>query len=347
MINSFPATAIVKNIDGTGIVNRVEIVGGMYLSDDQTFILAGNGQDVRISLPFKLHAPVGQTSIQAWKNNGTYAAPSWTALGVGTSYIDILGGAITALVYFQEKVIEQAIPWPNLGNAVKIVARAEIPLLYRLVEISSYHHYGNRWFDETIVDTNITTKSAAQLRAQAELMQNSTAKVAGSIIMQQPGLRAGQVISLDYHKPDMQGNYLIQRCTISIGINGMTSYACDLGIYNADMLDLLIALAREVGPEAPWRTDEILNDLIQLIETVEASEINTSVASFEPYYFSNVDAEAMTFGGAGAFTIASLMLIETIQASENYTETATSDPYYLSDVDVEAMTFGGTGGFTT
>ena len=302
LVTTFPATSITKNVDGSGVVNRVEIVGGMYLSDDQTFYLAGNGKDVRISLPFKLHAPVGQTSIQAWRNDGTYAVPIWTALGIGASYINVLGGAITALLYFQEKVLEQATAWPNLGNALKIVARAEIPLLYRLVDMSSYAFYGYRWFDQTIIDASISMKETAQLRAQSELMQNSLAKVAGSITTQQPGLRSGQIIAVNYNKPAMAGNYLIQRCTISIGINGLTKYTCDLGTYNADLLDLLIALARGVGPEAPWRTDEVLNELIQTFETVTGSEVHTPTATIDPYYFSDVPAEAMDFGGAGAFT---------------------------------------------
>ena len=70
MVNSFPFSDFKVNKDGTGVINRVEVVGGSTLSPDFTFFQAQSSASNTISIPYKLNPPVGQNAIQVWRQDG-------------------------------------------------------------------------------------------------------------------------------------------------------------------------------------------------------------------------------------------------------------------------------------
>ena len=165
---SYPFDDLVKFTDGTGAINRVEIVGGDYLSDDHTVLVAGTGQDERVILPFRMKGPLAGGGIIVERNDGTETAPTWTALTEKVGYIDELVDPNDVLHYYQEKVLEQTDTWPNLPNAVRVRGRFEIPLRTRVRDNISYAFYGQaQWFDAVINDPDITDKSTATLRGKA------------------------------------------------------------------------------------------------------------------------------------------------------------------------------------
>jgi hypothetical protein len=109
---------------------------------------------------------------------------------------------------------------------------------------------------------------------------------------------------VNFTKPSVVAQFLINRVTITIGANGYAKYVCDLGIYNMDLLDLLIVVARRSKTPAPWQTDQALNDLVKTSATVNlTTETNTVTGLTGPYYFSATPSEAMSFGGAGDFEV--------------------------------------------
>jgi hypothetical protein len=298
-VTSFPYSNLSVNEDGAGVVNRVEVVGGNYRSDDNTFYLAGTGQDNHISLPFRLHAPDGQTSIQVWRNDGTQAVPIWTPLTVLVGYIDELTASTEVLFYFAEKLIEQQASWPALPNAVKITAKYEVPLRTRVRDQASYDHYG-LWLDDVIVDQTITDKGVARLAGLAMLAKNSMNKVAITLKIDQPGIRSGQIVTITNALHSINSGYSVQKVSTKIGINGRAYYTVSLGTYNPSLVDLIIRLAKQAQPKVAWSDDEVLDEVLQMAEKITLIESNSVTATTGPYYFSENPAQAFIWG-FGAF----------------------------------------------
>lgn len=292
---SFPYSDFNVNRDGSGIVNRVEVVGGNYLSEDTTFYLPGTGQENRILLPFRMSAPDGYSAIRVWRNDGTEAVPVWTSMTVKVGYIDDLAGVNEVLYYYQDKVIEQQNPFPALPNALRIFAKYEVPLRTRIRDDASYAHYG-LWFDEVITDSNITTKQAARLAAAAKLALASFGKVAISLSTAQPGLRAGQIVTVGNALHGIKGSYTVQRVSIEVGIYGRAVYRVELGTYSPDFFDFLVKLARKIKQAPPWREDEVLDEVLQAIESITLAESTAQSTSVGPYYFSETLADAFIWG---------------------------------------------------
>ena len=215
---SYPFDDLVKFTDGTGAINRVEIVGGDYLSDDHTILVAGTGQDERVIMPFRMKGPLAGGGIVVHRNDGTETAPVWTALTEKPGYIDALVDPNDVLHYFQEKVLEQTDTWPNLPNAVRIRGRFEIPLRTRVRDNISYAFYGQaQWFDAVINDPDITDKSTATLRGKALLAQQALGRVAVRLSTRKPGLSAGMMLAIDSPLHSVNDSFLIQEVNATIG----------------------------------------------------------------------------------------------------------------------------------
>jgi hypothetical protein len=300
MSTTYPFYDLQVNKDGSGVVNRVEVVGGNYYSEDATFYLAGTGQDTRVSLPFKMHAPDGETAIQVYRNDGTQASPVWTALTVLTGYIDDLTATGQVLHYFQEKVLEQQNAWPDLPNAVKVVAKYEVPLRTRLQDTESYEYYG-MYMDDVIIDTTITDKAVARLAGMTKLAQNSMEKTAISLKVDQPGLRAGHIVTLVDSLRGINDSFVIQKVSTKIDVNGRAYYSVSMGTYNPGLIDFMLRLAKSSKQKISWSDEEVLDEVLQIVEGIELSETTSVTATSGPYYFSETPANAFIWG-FGTFT---------------------------------------------
>jgi hypothetical protein len=292
---SYPYNNLLRNLDGSGVINRVEVVGGSYQSADATFYLAGTGADSRVALPFKFHAPDGYSAIQVWRNDGTYAVPVWTALTVKVGYIDQLVDANDVLFYFGEKVLEQATMWPALANAVKITAKYDVPLRTRITDPASFAHYG-MYFDGLIVDNSITSKATAKLAAKALLAKSSICTTALSFSLYQPGLRAGQVVKLRNELRNIAQNFLVQRVAAVVDVNGRVKYDVAVGVYSPTLIDLIMSLAKASEKPAEWLTNEVLDEILQQAETITFAESFAVSDSVGPYYISPDPLECADIG---------------------------------------------------
>lgn len=292
---TYPAENLVVDAEGAGVINRVEVVGGSYLSEDATFYLPGTGEDTRVSLPFRLHAPSGQTAIQVWRNDGTQAVPVWTALTVKAGYLDELAGANDVLYYYSEGVLEQQSNWPDLPNALKVTGRYDVPLRARLRNEASYELYG-RWFDGVLVNEDIIDKQTAKLAGKGYLAERAFGATSISCDVRQPGLRSGMTIHLADGLHGLDGDYLIQSCTATIGIGGAVVYGLELGAYDADLIDMIVRIARQARPKAAWREDEVLDDIFTEQEALPLAETAGLATSESPYYYKECDYGFSTWG---------------------------------------------------
>ena len=294
---TFPFAKLKKHTEGAAVVNRVEVVGGDYLSDDQTIYIAGTGQDTRIALPFRMREPTAGGGLDVDRNDGTEGSPSWTAMTIKVGYLNTLGGTTEAIHYFQEKVLEQQNNWPNLPNAVRVQGRIEVPLRARVGDQASRDLYG-RWFDDVINAPDITDKETAKLAGQGVLGKNAMGQVAVSCMVWEPGLIAGQTLTID---TDLHGisdeDFLIQSVEARVGINGNTVFDLELGVFDPDLIDVIVKLARRSKSKPIWREDEVLDDVLLEDESLALTEGSTSVTSDSaPYHWGPGGANPFDWG---------------------------------------------------
>lgn len=285
-----------QNISGSERVNRVTIVGGLYLSESQTFFLPGTGEDTRIQLPFKSHGPVDGSPIQVWRNSGSEESPQFDPLTVSAGYVTTLSGTAGVLHYFQEKALEGSPAWPNFNNAAKVTARIEVPLRKRVRDQDSRDFYG-RWFEKVINDTSITTKAEATRRGEIELAKYAMKDPAYSCRVWHNGLRAGQAIELTSGAFGLSAEeLLIQKVVLRDLGNNRVTYDLQLGLYNPDLIDMIYSLRRETANKPQWRDDEVLDELLGVEETLELVESSTQVTeTSEPYNWAQAPADAGEF----------------------------------------------------
>ena len=281
MSTSFPYGNFRKKTDGAGVVNRVEVVGGNYLSDDMTFYLEGTGQDPVIQMPFKMHGPEAGGALQVWRNDGSEGTPSWTAMTVKVGHIDTLGGATEVLHYFQEQNLEQQSDWPQLANAVKIFGRFEVPLRTKARDQPSFDHY-KRWFDDVIDNPDIVDKLTAKLAARARMAGAALDRVDIKCDTREPGIFSGMLQPFVNANAGIDGDYLVQRSQAKLRPGGRVVYTLSLGTYSPDLIDVLLQLARQAKGAPAWRDDEVLDEILDVAEDLTLSDGTPTVTARNP-----------------------------------------------------------------
>ena len=281
LATSFPYDNLVVYKDGSNAVNRVEIVGGSGLSDDEISYLAGTGESNRIILPFKYQEPTTNTAIGVARNDGTEETPSWTDMTVAVGYIDELSTTDTVLYYYQEKVLEQTDSWPNLPNAVRLTGRYEYPVRVLRDDAASVTHYG-RYLDGKLVDTSLVSKDTAQLAAAAFLAKYALGTTALSLSTQEPGLLSGQFVRVVNALQSIDADYLIHQVTTEIIASGHVYCDVELGTYQRDLIDMILRLTRNTSNYVVFRDDEVLDVITSNAATIFIGE-SSSASSTNVY----------------------------------------------------------------
>ncbi len=290
MVSSFPCHNLTMNTVGDNIANVIEVVGGHYLSNDVTDIYPSSGQRTRIQLDFRYRAPDSNpNSILVWRNDGDDTTPLWTPLTVKVGYIDELTGPDEVLYYYQEKILEMQNPWPDLNQACKITGKREIPLRVRVRDSASINLYG-REFHDVIVDNNITSKEVAKALGRAELARRAFANPALSFDVYREGLRSGMTISVTDSVLGVNDEFVIQRVTMRWQAPALPVWSVEAGVYNPDLVMYLLQLSRSWKKEAPWREDEVLDEVLNVYEgPVEAWYTVTHSTTQPPYLLGPVN----------------------------------------------------------
>ena len=292
MVTTMPFGNMTKNMDGTGVINRVEVVGGKYLSENATIYIQGTGQDARAILPFFLHEQSGgATGIQVWRNDGTVGVPIWTPMTVKVGYIDALAAATDVLFYYNEKVLEQQSNWPALTNAIKIACRYEIPLRSRYSDAASYAFYNSKYFDGLIVNPDIIDKETGRLAAQGVLIAKSLGSNAISFDVYQPGLFSGMLMGVINPNLSISSTFLIQRVSCKFITGGYATWSVKVGMYRLDLIDFIIKVARNASPPPVWREDDVLDEIIPTSESLALAESTFAPTTHAGAYKWGVDAD--------------------------------------------------------
>lgn len=272
MSATYPCSQLTYDREISDIVNRVLVIGGTYYSPDTDFELPANNQTTEFLMPYKMHAPDGQTSILVYKNSGTDEEPVWgDALGIGIDYIDTLGDPIFVLHNYQEKLLKFDSAPPGLNRAIKITARYDVPVLVRVRSEVSHDTYG-RWFDGKVVNQDINSRDWAKLEGKAVLAKHALVKESGTFRCITDGLAAGQLLSLVNSDRGLDGNYLINKVVTRLLGGTHCEYVVSYGEYNPDLVDMIIANKARATQFRESRLDEVLNELLEQAESLTLVE---------------------------------------------------------------------------
>jgi hypothetical protein len=279
----FPMGSFTRNIDGTGIVNRVEVVGGTYLSGNQTIEVAGTGQSPIAFIGLAIHEQTGQAQIQVWRNDGTQVTPIWTAMSVLTVMNQVPTGN-QVLFDFNGKTLTQAANWPILTNAIKIACCYEAPLADRFSDANSFAQYGLPCFlDGEIDNANITDKTTSKLIASGFLKGNSMGIKAYNCTVWQPGLRSGMTIPMENAAQSINGTLLIQSVTTKLDNGGYAEFDLALGAYQPSLVDIFMKIAQNAQPLPLYNPGEVLQEMLQAADSQTQSDTFSVAASSPPY----------------------------------------------------------------
>ncbi len=271
---TYPAEQMTYRKETRQIINRVTVVGGYYLSDDQTFdTIPANGTEKNILLPYVFAPEAAQTQIRVDHNTGSDGTPVWTADVVGIDNIDALGVAgVTVLFNRYEKLLKFQTAPANLAKAVRVRARYRVPVLVRTRSDASYALY-SRWFDGKVIDVNLISRADALLAGKSVLADYAMEREYGTFALtNRDGLVAGQKINIVDSLRGLNGDYLITEVDTSLLGGTICGYTVSFGEYNPDLIDLLIALKRNISQQVAARDDEVLNELLSLEEDLDLSE---------------------------------------------------------------------------
>jgi hypothetical protein len=280
----YPLGNFVRNLDGTGIVNRVEVVGGNYLSGDQTIYVAGTGQSNVVLIGLAIHEQSAQSQILVWRNDGTQATPIWTAMTVLVG-ANLAPTGNQVLFDFNGKTLRQSAVWPNLTNAIQIACRYEAPLADRFSDANSFAQYGLPCFlDGEINQPNITDKTTSKLVASGFLKGNSFGLKSYTCTVWQPGLRSGMTIPVENAAQSINGILLIQSVTTRLDRGGYAEFDLALGDYQPSLVDIFLKIAQNAQPLPAFNPSEVMQEMLLIQESQAQSETAMTVtASSGPY----------------------------------------------------------------
>ena len=298
LTTTFPYYDFAKTDNGNRDYNVVEIVGGTYLSTDNTIYLAGNGVQTQINLPFKYHAPTTADTLQLWINTGSDATPVWELLVTKAGYLENIVKLDEILYYFEEKTIEMINPFPNLAKAIKLTGRYEAKLRIRVPDNTAIAAVGREieypYFDDSIIDKDI-----ARSIGKALLLENSGNSKSYSFTCEVRGLGAGIMLPVANSSYSLNESLLIQKATISYGIGGAGITNVEVGRYNKNLVDALLALKKATKQASPYNEDVVFDQLLMHEDVITPTEGNTVTDTLATMFY-------CTTTGAATLTIESM-----------------------------------------
>lgn len=190
-----------------------------------------------------------------------------------------------ALYNFQEKIVTFNSA-PALSAVIVWNGQPYKPVLVYTKDNTSISTYGE--FQFRVYDPSIKSIPAAVQRANQELLAWADAAVEGQFSTFEPGLHAGQTITLDSAIRGLVAeDYLIKRVSASLHTSGECIYSVSL--MSKKTLNILYYLQRQLidnSNENVIQDDEILEKIENILDTITLSD-SISTAMSAPDLWSN------------------------------------------------------------
>jgi hypothetical protein len=287
------------------VINRVVFTGGKKPTPDftqdispqangnnTTFVLAYNPHDTSDG---KIHVLVNGGEKVVGHANGSSAANTLKSQG---GLADVLVNVDTGTLQFDVA--------PAAGAAVLAKYRYNAPLVMQLTDMTSFAFFG-RYFDGRIVDDTIFDQQTALQRCRILLSEQSYGLVSLTVQFRQPGLQAGMLLPVVNSKRGINATFVVQSVKTLPKGAGKIWYEADLGAWNWNLIDVLVASAHATTP-----TDLTQDESTSIIQVQQpgfnlqsAFAVTTSVRTSGQFYARSAPVGDGHDGYPGFMTITS------------------------------------------
>jgi len=223
--------------DIQGLRNKVYVLGGKMLSDEQDFAYVADGQQRLWVLGHEPHSP--------WVYIGDINNPP---IKPGLEYVD--DEASYSWMYNQgEKYIRCSAQTATPPNGTTVIFRYKVPMdvITMVEDLASQQAValiqdGDGIYEHKIVDDSLITIQAAEATGQADLAQHANPTIKGSFETEVNGWVPGQLLTINLPGRGIQGQYLIQKVNITALSSNKLTYKVSYGGRLKGIPDLLQAL---------------------------------------------------------------------------------------------------------
>jgi hypothetical protein len=221
-------------IDTQGLRNRVYVRGGTMLSDPQVVRWKADGVARIWALPWPPHEvslTVGEVPMTVGVENLHDEADFDYMMSFSEKYIRCSSQTST----------------PAEGTTMSLTARQDIPVITMVEDYVSQAAIakvqgGDGVYEHVIDDDSLTTIQAAEAAGMADLREHANPRVKGSFETEVPGWSPGQIVAINLPDRGIQGEYLIQRVTITPATSKLWTYRIEYGGRLFGIADFLQAL---------------------------------------------------------------------------------------------------------
>lgn len=232
--------------DFTQIRNSVFVEGGTFMADPRTESFFG----IEDQLVYP-HA-------SKFSNLPTVEVEG-TPVTVGVDYLSAEDDFDCFWNYNEKYVRFKVSTAPGIGDRVDITGTPLYPLIFQVQDVSSMAALGGGTLgirEYAIKDQTIKTPDEAEQRAVAELEAYSAKITDGTFATNTPGLRTGQIISIDCPEKEISGQYIIQGIDWEMVTNTTLLYRVRYANLNTvKLLDIWIEQLRERQRDVDDRED--------------------------------------------------------------------------------------------
>lgn len=216
-------------ISTQGLRNRVYVRGGSMLSDPYTYEIRADGVARTWILP---HAPTDLTfnlGEAAPEDGDNKNAPYF--VNTKEKYVRCSNRTVT----------------PTEGTTLTFIYKYDIEILTAVEDLESQQALakvqGNDGvYEHIITDDSLTTVEAAEAAGLADLREHANPKINGEFETEIPGWETGQIIKINLPHRGIEGEFLIQKISMSIIQPGTWLYKVKYGGRLLGIADFLKAL---------------------------------------------------------------------------------------------------------
>ena len=272
--------SLIRESDGSQIVNQVKVRGGEYDGDLFTDTITINGNTTKtVLLPYKF-------SNLTVKVNGTSQT-------VGIDFLDD-ESAYDVLYNYQEKTLKWSSALSD-GDEVEFSGNPKVPVLAIAQDSSSLNQYGK--VEKLIRDKSIEDLTSARKRAEAELLYFADEVIDVKYKTYEKGLEVGQYQNIQSTIRNINEDLIIK--TITIKTVSPDTFIYDVNLISTKRYGLIEVLQKLLEAEDLKANESEVAEIIKVdneeiivnetITAVSGNEDNTTITINEDFWNDNIE----------------------------------------------------------
>lgn len=251
-------------VDENAIINRVYFYGGKQESADfvQDLFPQYHGTTNKVFLLAYYPHNASDGNIHVTKNGSDLILGTPFDSG-STGKLIADGGTAQVLLNYAAETLTFDTSVLSGVTTLTCTYRYNTPLVVVVSDKGSVSYYGG-YFDGKLDDQAVLDAGTAIQRSRVLLAQQAYGLVSVQAVTWQPGLQAGQLLRFINSVQGLNTTYQIQKVQIDPLGGGQFQYTVDMGAWNWNLTDLLMATARRAGPQ-----DDEDGENVQVVQAQE------------------------------------------------------------------------------